>query len=257
MGESEYGLVIGFVVVVLLWLRFYLWPKKTKSEKAKEAAREEARAYEQAVKNGTIIEVPPLDPAEPYHNMFEKKLLWKPPGSTSRLGEPMGPSAPTGLPDMTPPDPPLDGKFGPEYLTGALKQESEEALHLLHTYTDDAYRKAVVERTGNPDWAMYYAMAADWLGALRWYRKVVDPQFTDSQLLRLLSNAPARTTSATMDAYRSRVPPGPDLDQALRILGFYQQFIRTKLLHEVKRIIVRVLIEIEDEERRKAWGRRK
>jgi hypothetical protein len=181
--------VIVVIVLTLLWLRFFLWPKKTKREKEREAVREEARDREREmrgepkpltkreakreaewqkekeewVRSGGLIEVPDLEPGEPWDDMLDKMINYEPPGSTRY--QPMGPGAPTGLPPMppppvpsapagsppmTPPDPPLDGKFGPQYLTGALKQESEEALTLLHRYTDDAYRKAVVERTGIP-----------------------------------------------------------------------------------------------------------
>jgi hypothetical protein len=428
MGDAHLstGFVVFVVVGAFVWLRFYLWPKKSKADREKEE-----RDRRKAIANGTLVEVPPLEDGEPYHDMFDKKVNWKPPQSNPAqqpMGPgapagvaPMGPSAPSGLsaptppvpfggrvgpesltgamrqqstealqvirehfprdkypfvitedpnpdwdllypmaadllgairwwtkvvspafndeyisallaqnpiglisscidqyrksvppgPDLdqalgilgfylrniqpgseyvhlaneawviaalslkakvakeeqaagaqnegqrtapsapgvsdspappAPPDPPIDGKFGPEYLTGALKQESEEALQLLHTYTDDAYRKAVVERTGNPNWAMYYAMAADWLGALRWYRKVVNPQFDDTTLEGRFAQRPAETTSEIMGGYRS-LPPGPDRDQALKILGFCHQYVRTKLLQEVAFIMVRVLNE--------------
>ena len=36
---EEQGLIAFVIIGALLWLRFYLWPKKSKFEKAKEAAR--------------------------------------------------------------------------------------------------------------------------------------------------------------------------------------------------------------------------
>jgi hypothetical protein len=100
----------------------------------------------------------------------------------------------------------------------------------------------MVERTGNPNWQMYYAMAGDWLGALRWYRKVVNPEFDDMALEGRFAEGPMDTTSEIMDRYRT-LPPGPDRDQALRILGFYLQYARTKLVHDVSFVMVRVLNE--------------
>jgi hypothetical protein len=241
MGESEFPTLLGVVVVgALLWARFYLWPKKSKFEKAKDAAKQrelEARGeadwqkefrkdYEQGVMDGTIIEVPPLDPAEPYHDMFEKKILYRPPGDTGRRpSDPMGPSAPTGLPPMPPPVP-LGGRVGPEYLTGQIKAESEEALALIREYFPHEQAWQVTNKLPSPDWDLLYRMAADLLGAVRWYPKVVNRSMNDEGLAPLLLNDPINLISSHIDWYRKSVPPGPDLDQALGILGFYLRNIQ-------------------------------
>jgi hypothetical protein len=85
----------------------------------------------------------------------------------------------------------------------------------------------------------------------------VDPNFDDTALLNEFWVKPDGATARIMDAYRSHVPPGPDLDQALRILGFYRQFVRTNLLREVAKIMVRVLIEIDAIQQRKFWAKGK
>jgi hypothetical protein len=239
MGESEYGLIIGFVVFALLWLRFYLWPKKTRQEKQIEKAREEALERESAMWEPTS-QRPPNQPWDPYDDSLVGRVAW------ASRAKPMGPSAPTGLPDAPPPPPPpappLGGKFGPQYLTGALKTESEEALQLLHRHTNDIFRQKLVERTGSPHWPTYYAMAADWLGAMRWSRKVVYPDITDRQFSEAFREDSLYATSKLIDEYR-KLPPGAERDQALKILDFYSQHIRTELVREAEKIIVHALLQ--------------
>jgi hypothetical protein len=138
---------------------------------------------------------------------------------------PQGPQAPAGLP-MPPMEPPK-GRYGPEYLTGQIKEESEAALQLIRENLSEDDRRQMATRVfkTEPDWPTLYAMAADFLGAMRWYQKVVAPAFTDRWLLSILRGGSNEGIASHMNWYRKKVAPGPDLDQALNILGFFMKHL--------------------------------
>jgi hypothetical protein len=123
--------------------------------------------------------------------------------------EPKGPQAPTGLPEarMSPVD---LGRFGPQYLTGEMREESEKALELVHAITPG-------EPIANPP---IPEMAADVLGALRWQHRYVLKNFDDEILNNYLSGSRRACIEAHQKTYRDNVPPGPERDQGMNILGF-------------------------------------
>jgi hypothetical protein len=140
---------------------------------------------------------------------------------------PQGPRPPQGLP-MPDPNPPIEGNFGPQYLTGEIKEESKQALELIRPNLLPQDRQKI---DGWPDSDLVYAMAADFLGAMRWYGRSVaktptgeryPPGFWDKYFSPLLLQTPESIIERIIDMYRE-LPPSTDRDQALRILGFYLQ----------------------------------
>jgi hypothetical protein len=135
--------------------------------------------------------------------MYRTPLPPEPPRAPSG---PMGPIPPAGI--QAPPPRPATTKhpFGPNFLTGKLKELSEEALVEVHRF-------AVLPAEPGP----IAEMAADYMAAVRWWRVGVDPNAPDNYLFNAASS---RRIETIIDAYRS-LPPSRDRDQALQILGYY------------------------------------
>jgi hypothetical protein len=118
----------------------------------------------------------------------------------------------------------MDGKVGPEYLTGAIRQESEDALALIQKYvtpqTRENVKGAMVGRGLPPDQPWIYGMAADFLGAMRWYTKVVAPAFDDAEIQVVMNFQDVQHTVAMFIGHYEKLPPSFDRDQALNILGW-------------------------------------
>jgi hypothetical protein len=162
--------------------------------------------------------VKPRIPSGKYRRGSEKQF------QPTQPPAPQGPQAPPGIP-MPTMEPPK-GRYGPEYLTGQIKAESEDALQLIReNFGPDGVEAvtATFKKQGRvPEWPTLYAMAADFLGALRWYTKAVSPHYTDRWLKPGLQSEPRQTITGVIDNYR-KLPPSEDRDQALKILGFYLQ----------------------------------
>jgi hypothetical protein len=208
------------LVAVIGWLLFRVYPKaREKHEDALYRAR---------------IQVP-MD-FRPDMDPYWRALNYEQPGSPARMAQleemlrqppqPMGPSAPTGLPAPTPPVP-FGGRVGPAYLSGAMRQESEEALELIREHFPREKWDEVVKGLPNADWDVLSRMAADLLGTIRWYRKVVSKHMPDHGLAAMFALDTINLMSSCIDHYRRLAPPGPAKDQALAILGFYLRSILT------------------------------
>ena len=225
----------------VLFLRIWVYPKARERHEDKVYLRRMRKEFGAPTETSRWVWVPPRqrgekvspepgpgDPGwESIDDRLERDLRENPPPGMG----PMGPSAPTGLPPVTPPVP-FGGKVGPAYLTGALKHESEEALQLIRANYTPNQMEFVTRILPNPDWDLVSRMAADVLGAIRWYPKVVSPVMTDD-VINSLMDMTTKIISGCIDNYRKSVPPGPDKDQALNILGFYLQNIRPGAQYEV------------------------
>jgi hypothetical protein len=114
------------------------------------------------------------------------------------------------------------GNFGPQYLTGKMRELSEEALVQTETFTD--------VRRDNPAIPQGQTEAtADFLAAIRWYRFGVDPKVTDRNLMA--DGFGITEMTRILDTYRT-LPPSEDRDQAIRILTYYLPMESTPGLDE-------------------------
>jgi hypothetical protein len=125
--------------------------------------------------------------------------------------EPRGPQAPTGLPEAR--ISPVDlGRFGPQYLTGEMREESEKGLELVRAMSPG-------QPVANPP---IPEMAGDVLGALRWLARDT-LSLDDVWLNDYLGSGYQYAIEQLLMTYRDKVPPGPERDQGMNILGFYLQ----------------------------------
>jgi hypothetical protein len=126
--------------------------------------------------------------------------------------EPRGPQAPAGLP--APPTSPADlGRFGPQYLTGEMKEESEKGLELVHAMSPG-------KPFANPP---IPEMAGDLLGAMRWLLRGTLKNLGDSWLDDFFGSGYKHALERLQMAYRDNAPHGPERDQGMKIIGFYLQ----------------------------------
>jgi len=183
-----------------------------------------------------------------YKNKYPVRYNIKEAPQRNPVPGPQGPRPPKGLPGPITLPPPgttfhmLTGDYGPDYLTGEIKEESQAALDLIKTYVPyGSYAKHRI--TGNIlqarhalEWVTLDGAAADFLGAMRWYERVI-PRFIpespervhldDVWLARVLTIQPVpKIIEGHIRAYRNVVPPGPDRDQALRILEWMDKGLR-------------------------------
>jgi hypothetical protein len=171
---------------------------------------------------------------------------------------PQGPTAPKGI-QAPARRAPMGGRFGPQYLTGQIRQESEDALALINTYLDPKRRGEWVKYGwAESDWPIVLGAAADFLGAMRWYHKLF-PAFNDYMLQIGLLHDMFEIIANRMENYRKSAPPGPDRDQALRILGWFMNQMTTDretFAHEATFLAIAALHEkTKRNKRRNADGR--
>lgn len=126
--------------------------------------------------------------------------------------EPRGAQAPTGLPEAR--IGPADvGRFGPQYLTGEMREESEKGLELVRAMSPG-------KPVANPP---IPEMAADVLGAMRWLLRGTLNHLDDTWLDDYLRSGYEGALGQLQITYRDNAPPGPERDQGMKILGFYLQ----------------------------------
>jgi hypothetical protein len=213
--------------LAVIYLRFWVYPKARDRHDDAVYRKKLREEYGDDPKNLPPWIIPPgLNDDE-----FKRAVIRKHSYQTQarqpmgQARQPMGPSAPTGLSAPVPPVP-FGGRVGPEYLNGAMRQQSTDALALIRQHFPPEHRSIITDSLANPDWDLLYRMAADLLGAIRWWTKVVSPAFNDEAIAALLGHNPIDLISSCIDQYRKSVPSGPDLDQALKILGFYLRNIQ-------------------------------
>jgi hypothetical protein len=206
--------------LVVIYLRFWVYPKARERHEDAVYRRKLREEYGDDPKNLPPWIIPPGLTDDEF-----KRAVMRKQSTQTQARQPMGPSAPSGLSAPTAPVP-FGGRVGPESLTGAMKQQSTDALALIHEFFPHEKASVITNDIPNPDWDLLYRMAADLLGAVRWWTKVVSPAFNDEYITPLLARDPVGLISSCIDQYRKSVPPGPDLDQAIGILGFYVRNIQ-------------------------------
>ena len=123
--------------------------------------------------------------------------------------QPQGPMAPAGLPmppTGAPPGARPPAKIGPQYLTGKIRELSELSLAHIHEEAEVEGLIATLKQK-YPDIANYplAEMAADFLGALRWWSVSIAPKFDDELRYAGLRDNPQQFVARCIDAYGKQV----------------------------------------------------
>ena len=121
--------------------------------------------------------------------------------------------------------------FGPERLSGRMRQLAEQAQRDLFAVfgaaTSDTQRET-------------YIRTADLLAALRFYRDIVAPAFTDDMLSAGLAARPADFLHQIIDHYR-RAPQSAERDQAISVIVDVDQSSSAGVLVAMVRLTIEKL----------------